>query len=342
MNTALPTTNLADLAVQVRNEHLLFEAEIRSGLNHARRAGEKLIAAKEQVPHGSFTAFVEQCQIKPRTARQYMQVARRWPEIANLGSDAPSTIQGAMKLLTQEPAEDEDSKRHAHAVLPEFEGLSASRKGDSQLPPPLATLVESKALTEDHGEQLLRVRDILGPNLMKKFVLDECRKPFVDEEAWGLVFPLRPQNRPYWPVGVDQLPAAMIAPCRLFLQCVVDQGGEIQQWIGTAFWWAAWAIHFKRSAEGLAKAIGEWEERYHDALGCFCLFHDKQDESQRKLYWGFHEDLKQTTSLERAKNFDREPELARAVFERVDRLGFILPSGFQGHGDQIEPLAVAQ
>ena len=128
---------------------------------------------------------------------------------------------------------------------------------------------------------------------------------------------MRPENHPYWPVGPERLPPAMIAPCRLFLQYVVDQGGEVPQWTATALWWAALTVHFELSVEGLAKAIQQWEESYLDALGWFYSFRANHDESQRKVYWGFHEDLKQTGSLERAKKLDREPELLRTVWERI-------------------------
>jgi hypothetical protein len=68
---------LTELAREIQSEHRsASDASVRA-VAHARRAGELLIAAKEQLPHGKWLPWLkEHCQLKPRTAQSYMQLAR--------------------------------------------------------------------------------------------------------------------------------------------------------------------------------------------------------------------------------------------------------------------------
>src|ERR1051326_4295337 len=78
--TALVPDPLPTLASSIHEEHLACIEAARNSVEHARRCGELLIQAKTQVAHGEWGAWVEaHCGFADRTARMYMQIARRWP-----------------------------------------------------------------------------------------------------------------------------------------------------------------------------------------------------------------------------------------------------------------------
>ncbi len=71
------------IATEITREHEAACQAVRSGLEHARRAGALLIAAKAGLDYGAWLPWlVDQCPTLPaRTAQVYMRVARRWSEL---------------------------------------------------------------------------------------------------------------------------------------------------------------------------------------------------------------------------------------------------------------------
>jgi hypothetical protein len=65
---ALPadrSNSLADLAARINQEHEAAEAAIKRGAAHAMAAGDLLIEAKAQVPHGQWLPWLaEHCVVK--------------------------------------------------------------------------------------------------------------------------------------------------------------------------------------------------------------------------------------------------------------------------------------
>ena len=86
-------TGLRQLAEQANFHHRECTASANTAIDHAHAAGDALILAKRECPRGSFLGWVkENFSGSPRTARLYMAVAKRWPQIeakrqrvANLG-----------------------------------------------------------------------------------------------------------------------------------------------------------------------------------------------------------------------------------------------------------------
>jgi hypothetical protein len=75
--------NVEALAEQINAEHHQVETALRTGLEHAKRAGELLIQAKEQCRHGEWTDWIEaNVHFSERTAQRYMSIASRWEELA--------------------------------------------------------------------------------------------------------------------------------------------------------------------------------------------------------------------------------------------------------------------
>ena len=100
-----PRDELTAVGLEIRREHEAVCQAVRSGLEHARTAGELLITVKTQLRHGEWLGFMaEHCPaVSPRVAQAYMRVARHWPAIeaaANTKQDSHLTLRDALKLLT--------------------------------------------------------------------------------------------------------------------------------------------------------------------------------------------------------------------------------------------------
>lgn len=80
---------------------------IRKSLLHIRSAGERLIEAKQLVPHGTWLNWLdENTRLKDRTAQLYMQIARDWDQLqslaeANAQNIADLGLQQAIQLLAK-------------------------------------------------------------------------------------------------------------------------------------------------------------------------------------------------------------------------------------------------
>jgi hypothetical protein len=72
----------------------------RDSLAFALTAGDVLIAARQQIPHGQWSDWLRQQDIDPRTARRYMQLAENQ---ARLKTNRPGatvlSIRAALRLL---------------------------------------------------------------------------------------------------------------------------------------------------------------------------------------------------------------------------------------------------
>jgi hypothetical protein len=105
VSEAMPAT-FAELAAKINTEHAAVEASARAGLAHAKAAGEMLAAAKRQIGHGRWLAWVkEHCRVSERTCRAYMQIADRWEELtAKRQHAADLSIRDGLRLLVEADA----------------------------------------------------------------------------------------------------------------------------------------------------------------------------------------------------------------------------------------------
>jgi hypothetical protein len=72
MSSARERSELQGLATEINSEHAAVEASLRTGLAHALRAGELLIAAKSLVGHGEWLSWLAaNCAVSERTAGLY-------------------------------------------------------------------------------------------------------------------------------------------------------------------------------------------------------------------------------------------------------------------------------
>ena len=76
------SNSLPDLAARIKAEHEAVSTALKESVQHAIAAGELLIEAKEQVPHGQWLPWLrEHCAMSERTAQLYMRCARNRKEI---------------------------------------------------------------------------------------------------------------------------------------------------------------------------------------------------------------------------------------------------------------------
>jgi hypothetical protein len=127
-DSSLPAVPLADLAERINAEHEQAVAALRSGLEHARTAGELLLQAKGQLTHGGWLPWLkEHCTVSTRTAQLYMRVAKRWPELEEGASNAQGlahlTLEDADRLLASPRPEKSATVAHlTRAVAGDTDG----------------------------------------------------------------------------------------------------------------------------------------------------------------------------------------------------------------------------
>ena len=103
MEAPLTESNyLPELAGRIRAEHTAVADTLKDSLRHAITAGELLIVAKAQVPHGQWLSWLrEHCAVSERTEQFYMRVAKNRAEIeAKISEDAADvTLSEAAAVL---------------------------------------------------------------------------------------------------------------------------------------------------------------------------------------------------------------------------------------------------
>jgi hypothetical protein len=91
---------LADIGRQITEHAKQATDAAMSALDHARQAGELLIAAKELVGYGGWLAWLQDnCDLSSRQAQRFMAVSRNWKAIiAKYDSKSHLTIEQAIQI----------------------------------------------------------------------------------------------------------------------------------------------------------------------------------------------------------------------------------------------------
>lgn len=101
---SVPSPSLAALASRINAEHRQASEALKSGLAHAKLAGEFLRETKAAVPHGQWQKWVnENCEFSGRTAQAYMRVAAQW-ESLNAQRVAHLSLRDGLELLAAHKA----------------------------------------------------------------------------------------------------------------------------------------------------------------------------------------------------------------------------------------------
>ena len=87
------SNSLADLAARIRTYHAATVAALNTSVIHAMAAGDLLIEAKAQVPHGQWLPWLaENCTISERTAQLYAKLAKNRATIEKAMSNPQSAV----------------------------------------------------------------------------------------------------------------------------------------------------------------------------------------------------------------------------------------------------------
>lgn len=102
-NDLVLSNSLVDLAARIKAEHEATATAMKSGIEHAMKAGALLIEAKEQVPHGQWLPWIEaNCAMSERTAQLYMRLTRHKDIVDTKSATvADLTIRGAVAEITE-------------------------------------------------------------------------------------------------------------------------------------------------------------------------------------------------------------------------------------------------
>jgi hypothetical protein len=113
MTTEIDRSNsLADLAARIKAEHEATSDALKGAVAHAMAAGDLLIEAKAQVPHGQWLPWLrDHCNVSERMAQRYIRLARNRTTIEMRHSMSDSSIGGALALLTI-PKDSSDLDEH--------------------------------------------------------------------------------------------------------------------------------------------------------------------------------------------------------------------------------------
>jgi len=151
---------LTELAALIMREHTAVLGASRTLLDHARCAGEHLIAAKGQVNaqlgHGHWLPWLAaNCDLKPRMAQVYMEIAREWPRLEEYRNAYPNTHLGIDKarwvLANPGEAHPDDKEDAGDPSLPLAPGGYDSADDVDDAP------VLAVGVSRDHQTQVLHL-----------------------------------------------------------------------------------------------------------------------------------------------------------------------------------------
>jgi hypothetical protein len=98
--TLIRSNSLAVLAARVRAAHTSVDAALKDSLTHALDAGDLLIEAKAQIPHGQWLSWLQSCGVSERSAQRYIRLARNRARIeAEPDTVSDLSINAALALL---------------------------------------------------------------------------------------------------------------------------------------------------------------------------------------------------------------------------------------------------
>jgi Protein of unknown function (DUF3102) len=314
----------------INQAHSQFLNRVRLALHQARKAGDLLLLAKAECPHGSWLPWLRaNFKFSERTAQDYMRIAREWPNLvgSNPQRTADLNLQEAIKLLT--------------------DSTPITTK-TTALPPSVQHYLDRGAINQEQVEVLLTLRDIYGPDLGQTVIgLQELQYPCISigpdgngvmhraedlppaKAADGLINLCRPEDQPMtwgWRLPFStEPPVVVIEATEAFGTDLAGRSTVVPQWEVAAFWWASQVAMvteftgFDAPTEWLRKHIGHWRERYEQALVWLHLRkHDAGDEPEadpahgdsrdegehRRMELCFRSDLRHSSSLERVERLN--------------------------------------
>lgn len=102
-------SKLSTLAKSINESHHACEDAADTAIEHARDAGDMLIEAKSQIPHGRWLPWLtENVECSERNAQNYMKIAREWDRLqSNTKRVSDLPLRDGLKLLATERPDDD-------------------------------------------------------------------------------------------------------------------------------------------------------------------------------------------------------------------------------------------
>lgn len=264
-----PASKLVALAEQVTAEHNAVLAAGQKTIQHAINVGLMLIDAKAACRHGEFQAWLATTGVPARSAQRYMRVARN--------RDNPKCV--SVSHLT--------------------EALDAlvERDVDADLPEPLAILLNSGELSQEHIDVLYSLRDFYGDTAVDLSHWRKCAPDIccTDKAVTMFLVAIRPEDVPpslvmfAWENSI--VSTATRDACRSLDKLMRDGSYRVPGWIITAFWFAAQALDLGLEPDLLAISISGWKERILSAV-CYSMMYADRPEADKRAFFGYKADLR--------------------------------------------------
>ena len=208
------------------------------------------------------------------------------------------------------------------------------------LPSPLATYLETGALSEGHLRTLLRIRRWYDDGAGGDGERDVCDigegvgLDYTDRaHVFALFRDIRPEdNPPGWIALAEHGPItpALTAACKAFDAWVCGRR-TVPAWVIPAFWWASLAVYAELSVADLTRGLDLWHERTVGSM-ILRLIHDSAepptDPVEATIWWDCRADLRHA-GLRDILPEDFDPG---AVEELVNLGSVPLPSSLQSWG----------
>lgn len=106
--------SLTSLAAQIADAHHVAQSAATTAVEQAKRAGELLIEAKDQLhKHGAWELWiVTNCSCSVQMAQRYMRIAREWPRIEaeiNTSGTLLKSVKQALRILAKDDEPEDES-----------------------------------------------------------------------------------------------------------------------------------------------------------------------------------------------------------------------------------------
>lgn len=178
---------LSQLAAYANRKHHAAQEHAKQTLLCARAGGEALNEAKARVDHGGWGDWLaENFEATPQTARNYMRIARRWPDLeeAMAESENAFSIRRAIGFLAGSSDDDGGDERDpaAQGRLVEVEGRTASELVEDAIDrvPRKERARARRILRRFNAEETVRARVVRGLAEMTpeelRLLYDACLK----------------------------------------------------------------------------------------------------------------------------------------------------------------------
>ena len=296
MTTALSDQSLKTLAAKANAEHRSAISYAQQAVEHAWRAGDFLLQAKQNCQHGEWLPWLEDnFDGSQQTASDYMRLRRKYQHAGNL----PDSIRQALAAPKKPKA--------------------------SKFTPAVEAYLRAGLIHEGHAYQFERLQFL---NIEEKYRSGSCMDIKDGGRAGALLYIFRPgEHAPLARIEhLDLFREAFGA----FWDGVQANGNTVPLWQRHAMWWATVAAESQMTVTQLTDAISAWKDRFVAAMLYMQIWDKPPKPSDGSIlhdeWWGHYADLKHAGALEWMGHFGTPVQ--DDVMNMIATSSITLPSSF--------------